>query len=302
MNNKIGYIICFLILVSSCKKDTLVIDDNNPPVYSAIPTVLIENYINRIYIDLIGREPLDSEMEIDVQYLRDNDVSIESRDSLIYKLQFDTLYIEGDESYKFAYFHRIYDMVKVRLIEGASNGDISFYMSNHYADYEVDSVAGNLIEAQKHLLKYYRLSAIIDSELDYYNNIIDIKEMHKRMIYNSIYDQINMNTFNFVNAAFDNLLFRYPTQNEFNNSYFMIEDNQPFSIFGYSGSNKLDFTNLICDSREFYEGIIQWTYLTMLARIPTSIERDFLMNNFYITTDFQKLQRFIMTTDEYAHF
>ena len=302
MNNKIGYIICFLIIVSSCKKDTLVIDDNNPPVYSAIPTVLIENYINRIYIDLIGREPLDSEMEIDVQYLRDNDVSIESRDSLIYKLQFDTLYIEGDESYKFAYFHRIYDMVKVRLIEGASNGDISFYMSNHYADYEVDSVAGNLIEAQKHLLKYYRLSAIIDSELDYYNNIIDIKEMHKRMIYNSIYDQINMNTFNFVNAAFDNLLFRYPTQNEFNNSYFMIEDNQPFTIFGYSGSNKLDFTNLICDSREFYEGIIQWTYLTMLARIPTSIERDFLMNNFYITTDFQKLQRFIMTTDEYAHF
>lgn len=302
MNNKIGYIICFLIVVSSCKKDILVIDDNNPPVYSAIPTVLIENYINRIYIDLIGREPLDSEMLIDVQYLRDNDVSIESRDSLIYKLQFDTLYIEGDESYKLAYFHRIYDMVKVRLIEGASNGDISFYMSNHYADYEVDSVAGNLIEAQKHLLKYYRLSAIIDSELDYYDNIIDIKEMHKRMIYNSIYDQINMNTFNFVNAAFDNLLFRYPTQNEFNNSYFMIEDNQPFTIFGYSGSNKLDFTNLICDSREFYEGIIQWTYLTMLARIPTSIERDFLMNDFYITTDFQKLQRFIMTTDEYAHF
>ena len=302
MNNKIGYIICFLIVVSSCKKDILVIDDNNPPVYSAIPTVLIENYINRIYIDLIGREPLDSEMLIDVQYLRDNDVSIESRDSLIYKLQFDTLYIEGDESYQLAYFHRIYDMVKVRLIEGASNGDISFYMSNHYADYEVDSVAGNLIEAQKNLLKYYRLSAIIDSELDYYNNIIDIKEMHKRMIYNSIYDQINMNTFNFVNAAFDNLLFRYPTQNEFNNSYFMIEDNQPFTIFGYSGSNKLDFTNLICDSREFYEGIIQWTYLTMLARIPTSIERDFLMNDFYITTDFQKLQRFIMTTDEYAHF
>jgi hypothetical protein len=302
LNNKIGYIICFLIVVSSCKKDILVIDDNNPPVYSAIPTVLIENYINRIYIDLIGREPLDSEMLIDVQYLRDNDVSIESRDSLIYKLQFDTLYIEGDESYQLAYFHRIYDMVKVRLIEGASNGDISFYMSNHYADYEVDSVAGNLIEAQKHLLKYYRLSDIIDSELDYYNNIIDIKEMHKRMIYNSIYDQINMNTFNFVNAAFDNLLFRYPTQNEFNNSYFMIEDNQPFTIFGYSGSNKLDFTNLICDSREFYEGIIQWTYLTMLARIPTSIERDFLMNDFYITTDFQKLQRFIMTTDEYAHF
>ena len=47
-----------------------------------------------------------------------------------------------------------------------------------------------------------------------------------------------MNTFNFVNAAFDNLLFRYPTQNEFNNSYFMIEDNQ---LGRFALSNLSDF-------------------------------------------------------------
>ena len=302
MNKKIGYIICCILLVSSCEKETVIVSNNDAPFYDKIPTVLLENYVNRIYIDLIGREPLDSEMVNDVEYLRENDVSFESRDFLIYKLQFDTVYISGDISYKFAYFHRIYDMVKVRLIEGASNGDISFYMSNHFADYEVDSVAGNLIEAQKHLIEYYKLKLVIDSESGYYDNIFDIKEMHKRMIYNSIYDQINMNTFNFINAAYDNLLFRYPTQNEFNNSYSMIEDKQPYTIFGFSGSNKYDFTNLICNSREFYEGVIHWAYLTMLARTPSTIERDFLMNDFYITNDFQKLQRFIMITDEYAHF
>ena len=302
MNKKIGYIICFVILILSCKEETIIIGNNNAPNYSEIPTTLLENYVNRLYIDLIGREPLDSEMENDVQYLRDRNVTLGSRDSLIFTLQFDTTYIPGDSSYKFAYFHRIYDMVKVRLIEGASNGDILFYMNNHYFDYEVDSVAGNLIDAQKHLIKYYRLYDLINSESRYYNGIIDIKEMHKRMIYNSIYDEINMNTFNFVNAAFDNLLFRYPTQNEFNNSYSMIEDKLPFIIFGYSGSNKEDFTNLICNSREFYEGVVHWSYLTMLARTPTTIETDFLMNDFYITNDFQKLQRFIMTTDEYAHF
>lgn len=201
MNNKIGYIICFLILILSCKKEALIIGNNNAPNYSEIPTILLENYINRLYIDLIGREPLDIEMENDVLYLRDKDVALEARDSLIMRLQFDTTYIPGDSSYKFAYFHRIYDMVKVRLIEGASNGDISFYMSNHYLDYEVDSVAGNLIEAQKHLIKYFRLNDVINSEIDYYNQLINIKEMHRRMIYNSIYDEINMNTFNFVNAA-----------------------------------------------------------------------------------------------------
>ena len=31
-----------------------------------------------------------------------------------------------------------------------------------------------------------------------------------------------MNTFNYINATFDNLLFRYPTQYEFNEAYLMI--------------------------------------------------------------------------------
>ena len=126
--------------------------------------------------------------------------------------------------------------------------------------------------------------------------------MHRRMLNNAIYDQINMNTFNFVNAAFDNLLFRYPTQNEFNNSYSMIEDEIPQIVLGFSGSNKDDLINIICNSREFYEGIIHWSYLTLLARVPSTIETDYLMNDFYITCDFHKLQRYIMKTDEYAHF
>ena len=302
MNKIFTYIVLCFLLITSCKKDVVIITDNNAPNYSEIPTILLENYVNRLYIDLIGREPLDDEMESDVQFLRDNDVSFESRDSLIFKLQFDTLYVPGDSSYKIAYFHRIYEMVKVRLIEGASNSYINTRMNTRYNRYVNDSIGGNLIDAHENLLKYFRFQDIISSESQFYNNIIDIKEMHKRMINNPIYDNINMNTFNFVNAAFDNLLFRYPTQNEFNNSYSMIEDNLPYSLFGYSGSNKDDFINLICDSREFYEGIIHWLYLNLVARTPTTLETDYLMNDFYVTCNFHKLQRYIMKTDEYAHF
>ena len=57
----------------------------------------------RIYIDLIGREPLDAEMINDVQFLRDSEVTLESRDSLLRKIQFDTTFVEGDSSYRFAY-------------------------------------------------------------------------------------------------------------------------------------------------------------------------------------------------------
>ena len=302
MNKYVFYIIFVAITITSCKKDVVIIPNNNAPIYSEIPTILLENYVNRLYIDLIGREPLDDEMSSDVQFLRDNDVSFQSRDSLIFKLQFDTVFIPGDSSYKIAYFHRIYEMVKVRLIEGVSNSHIQTVMNTRYNRYVNDSLGGNMISAHENLMKYYRFKDVISSESAYYNGLINIKEMHRRMINNPIYDNINMNTFNFVNAAFDNLLFRFPTQYEFNNSYAMIEDEQPYSVLGSSGTNKEDFINIICNTREFYEGIIHWTYLTLLARVPTTTETDFLMNDFYISCDFLKLQRYVMQTDEYAHF
>ena len=132
MRIKSLYIFLFLIGLLSCKKDIEIINDNDAPYYGEIPTLLLENYVNRLYIDLLGREPLDVEMENDVQFLRDKDITLESRGDLIIKLQTDTNFIEGDSSYKFAYYHRMYDMIKVRLIEGASNNYIGSELSNHY--------------------------------------------------------------------------------------------------------------------------------------------------------------------------
>ena len=293
----------FLIfLFLSCKKDPEVIPNNNAPYYNEIPTILLENYVNRVYIDLLGREPLDQEMEQDVQFLRDHDVSIGSRDTLLYKLQFDTAYVPGDSSYKYAYFHRMYEMFKVRLIEGASNSYISNELGNHYLNYINDSVNGNMLDANNKLRQYNILNDVLKSEHQYYDGEIEINEVHRRMIYNSVYDQINMNTFNFINAAFDNLLFRYPTQYEFDEVYKMIEDNTAQIVLGSSGNNKEGFTYIICDTKEFYEGVIIWAYGTLLARIPTTEETDLLMNSFYFDNDFQWVQRQIMKTDEYAHF
>lgn len=296
------YFILFILYFVSCKKDKEIIADNNAPNYLEIPTILLENYVNRIYIDLIGREPFDDEMIRDVQYLRNSNVSIESRDTLLYKLQFDTTYIEGDSSYKFAYFHRSYEMIKVRLLEGASNTYISQDLNNWWNAYISDSLSNDLINANKKLLQYHRLNNVIASELDYYNSEIEISEIYRRMIYNSVYDKINMNTFNFINAAFDNLLFRYPTQYEFEESYLMIESNTAQVVLNFSGNNKEDFSYIISNCRGFYEGMIIWSYQALLARNPSTQEIDYLMQNFYIHHDYQWVQRQIMKTNEYAHF
>ena len=298
------FFILFSIIISfsSCKKNLDVIPNNDAPYYGEIPTILLENYVNRIYIDLIGREPIDEEMQNDVQFLRDSDVTIESRDALLYKLQFDTTFVEGDSSYKFAYFHRMYEMLKVRLLEGVSNAYISQDLNNLWNDYKRDSLNNNLLEANKKLMQYHILNDVLESELAYYNNEIEISEVHRRMIYNPVYDKIHMNTFNFINAAFDNLLFRFPTQYEFNESYIMIEDNTSQIILNSSGNNKEDFCQIISDSRGFYEGVIIWSYRSLLARDPSTQEIDFLMQIFYYDHDFQWVQRQIMQTDEYAHF
>ena len=297
------FIISFIILsLLSCKKDDVLIGNNNAPYYGGVPTVMVEFYVNRVFIDLIGREPFDEEMENEVAFLRSYDLSMEGRDSLIIKLQTDTTFIEGDSSYKFAYYHRMYEILKVRMIEGASNGYIESEAGNAYQRYVVDSIAGEMLDAYKRLLIYHNLHDVIKSELQYYNGIIGIKEIHRRMIFNSVYDEINMNVFNYINAVFDNLLFRYPTIFEFDESYKMISDNTPQILLGQSGQSKYDFADIVCDSRGFYEGVIQWTYLTLLARVPTSEEVDKLMNKFYYDYDLQYIQRQIMISDEYAHF
>jgi hypothetical protein len=188
------------------------------------------------------------------------------------------------------------------MIEGASNGYIESEAGNAYQRYVVDSIAGEMLDAYKRLLIYHNLQDVIKSELQYYNGIIGIKEIHRRMIFNAVYDEINMNVFNYINAVFDNLLFRYPTLFEFDESYKMISDNTPQILLGQSGQSKYDFADIVCDSKGFYEGVIQWAYLTLIARVPTSEEVDKHMNTFYYDYDFQYIQRQIMISDEYAHF
>ena len=288
--------------MSSCKREDNIIPNNNAPYYGEIPTLLLDNYVNRCYIDLLGREPLDNEMIEDVKFLRDNEVTIESRDQLLYKLQFDTTFIEGDSSYNQAYFHRFYELVKVRLIEGAANSYINSENANWLFEYEKDSIAGNMINAYKRLLEYNKLNDILKSEKQYRNGLISVSEYHRRMVYNSIYDDINMNTFNYINAIFDNLLFRYPTSYEFNECKLMIDDNSTQILMGASGNCKYDVTTIICNSDEFYEGLVNWSFITFLGREANVQERDELMNNLITFNDYQRIQRIILSSDEYAHF
>ena len=298
----LGLLSTLFILSSGCKKDTDLIPDNAPPYYSEVSDLLIENYINRVYIDQIGREPFDTEMNAERTTLKAAKLSFESREAMILKLQTNTNFIEGDISYKHAYYNRLYEQGKARFIEAASNAEIHEVMGPISAGILNDSLNGNWEGVADRYAKLEQLQAVLDSEELYFNGEIGIAQMCAPMINNAVYDKIHMNTFNFVNASFDNLFFRYPTESEFFAGFNMVEYNQPATLLGQSGQNRFEYIDILVNSREFYEGLIVWSYQVLLAREPSTAETNQLMMDLWADHDLQKVQRAIMTTDEYAHF
>jgi len=286
----------------SCKKDADFIPDNDAPYYGVIPTVIVENYVNRTFIDLIGREPFDTELAYWVEYLRTTEYATSTRVLMVNTLQNDTAYIEGDISYKHAYYQRFYDLVKTRFIEGASDDIIYQRIGNLNFAIQIDSLNGAYAAAAEKLKEVQKLLNIVESKDRYREGEITIDSVCAFMVDNAIFDEINMNTFNFVNATFDSYFWRYPTQTEFWAGFNMIETNQSEILFGQSGGNRADFVNILISQNEFYEGNVIWAYTTLLAREPSTQEIVKSIGDFVSTKNFQKVQRDIVISDEYAGF
>jgi hypothetical protein len=188
------------------------------------------------------------------------------------------------------------------LLEGASDAEIDFYMGLSQNDIFSDSLNGDSLGMQRAKLevaKYQRVKAI---PFELRSGVIDIRTAYARLLNNGVYDFINMNSFNFVRASFNDLFGRYPTQNEFDNSFAMVDANESRLVLGQPGQNKGDFINILVNSTEFKEGLIRWAYKTFMARDATTAEVNALMQDFNTTLNFPRMQKEILKTDEYANF
>lgn len=292
----------FLSTLLYCKKEPTIIPDNIPINGKYVSTIQIENYVNKLFIDLLGREPLDSESEIEVALLKESKLSVESRETLVIKLQSNTDFIDGDTSYQMAYYQRIYEMVELKMLEGVEHSYMRSKISQKTNLLESAILDGDSASATILRKDIQELKNIFSIREDYRLGLIDMDEIFARLIDNMIYDLINMNTFNFINASFEDLFFRLPSIQEYNTGYDMVEHNVSGFILGKSGTNKEDYIAIITDSKEFYQGLIIWTYQMSLGRDPTAKEVYTLLEDFYITHDYQVLQQKIMITDEYAKF
>lgn len=296
-------IIALAAFAVGCRKTTeRIVPNNQAPWYDGVPTVLVENYVNRLFIDLLGREPIDAEMDEHVAFLRAGNLSLDARAALITRIQTDTLPVAGDSSYASVYYKRLYEQMKVRLLEGVSDANLNQEIGILRQGAVVDSLNGDSTAMREKQALMRKFELVLQSQWDYRYGLQNLDTVCARMVDNPVYDFINMNSFNFINATFDNLYFRFPTQSEFERAYEMVDASEPASLFGQTGSNKDDYIRIVVAQREFWQGLVIWAYKTMLARDPASAEVYQAMQQLQQNRNFHLTLRNILVTDEYANF
>lgn len=298
-----------IISLSSCKKKDPkieVVSDNTAPYYDKVPRVKVENYVNRLFIDIIGREPFDDEMKAETDNLIANGLALSTRETLITKLQSSEVHIFGDSSYAIAANKRWYDLLTVRLTEGFGENDfLNQYGIVNFAR-KVDSLNGNWagFYANKNAAEQLRNAAT--AKWDYYHKTIEIEEYCARLINNPLTfqktDSYMGNEDNTIKYTFNDLLFRKYTANEFTIARDMILNGKSGVLFNQSGHSKGDYIYILTHCNEFYEGTVKWLYKTFLARYPTTEEVVSLVKTLPIDKDIRRIQRNILKSDEYANF
>ena len=300
---KLFLLVISLFILHSCKKDEVAYFDNNePPYYAKVPTVKIRNYVNRLFIDLIGREPTDLELDKEAEALKALDVSDASRLALINRLMSDSNFVVGDTSYTLAYHKRLYELGKIRFLDGVSEQTLIDQAAIFKSDAYSDSLSGDIPGYEENTEAFNKLNAVLSSRKSYQSGEISLAKQLEAFLNNSIYDLINMNSFNFVNACFNDLFFRFPTQSEFQVSFNIVEDNLPGIVFGKGAQTKTELVKALTESQECTQGVIIWNYITLLARNPSSGELSQEMLKYGVDKDLKAFQKRLLIKNEYANF
>ncbi len=291
-----------LLVLTTCKKTEVIEQEIHMtnfvdtvsviPPYDGVNTTIVENYVNKLYIDLIGREPTTAELKADAATLKNNDLDQDSRETVISGV------ISSSE-----YYNRFFEIASDNMLNGIDSitmeqdGIGLLEVIKNMALLNGDTATADLAD-----IEILKLRAVLDATGEYRKGLITINEYHRRFVFNYAYDQINMGSENFIVSCFENLLYRLPTDDETSNGVTMV-DGAPAFIFLQEGQSKEDFVSIITQVDDFYEGLVVGVYLNLLLRKPTSIEMadatEELLNS---TSTYQELQKELTKTQEYAGF
>lgn len=276
------YISLVFILLSCSKYEIEEVSGNQPPSEKLITQEMKEAYINRLYITLTGRKPSSTDFASATDYLNVDD-GVDGRAQVI-----------EDVMSSQDYTIRLYDIARADYLESV---DTSLIRSDYeQALYILQTATGPTKEYFEEVAA--ELKSLLEIPDGLISGAVDVTEVHRRLVNNMYYDDINMGTENFVVATFQNFLFRYPTNVELENASAMV-DGVPGSVFLQAGNSKLDFIDIFFNTDDYAEGVVITLYRKYLFRDPSTAEMYNDTQAYLSDMDYGTLQQKLLSSDEY---
>lgn len=274
-----------LLFLASCKKyEEDVVTGNVAPPDETFANTTIENYINKTYISLMGREPDVAELQAGISVLKLSNVSASGRDNFLNQVLS-----------KPGYYPHLFNMNNNDLLNNQDTSDIAnriLLFQFLLTDSTYFPLWGTLQFELNRLLALQQIASQLQS------GNADVIDLHRTLIDNFYYDQINMGSLNFVVSMFQNFLNRYPTVNELDAGIAMVDGSNAI-LFGQVGGSKQDFITIFFSSYDYYEGQVRSLYLRYLFREPTSTESTGLTLQYKSTGNYKQMQKAILSTNEF---
>lgn len=279
-------IIVTLFTIACKKKAELVeINGNQAPPDNTISSVVKENYVNKVYISVLGRKPDSTELANGLSFINENGLSVANRMNFL-----------DDVFSKPTYNQRLYEIESVKLLNSfdtaAINEQIAVYQflltDSTYAPYypQINIELG-------------RLQQLKNVPADLNNGSLNTIGLHRRLINNYFYDQINMGTQNFVVSTFQHFLDRYPSDSELEQGKNMVNGLNSI-LFLTQGTTKDNYMDILLNTDNYFESQVRELYLRYLFRQPTSAEMVKYAASYKSDLNYKKLQKEILALDEYV--
>jgi hypothetical protein len=274
-----------VLLFSSCKKyEEETVPGNQAPPDQTIDPVVIENYVHKVYISTLGREPDSVELNSGMNLLLSQNLSISSRNQFL-----NNVFSNQEFNDKFC------ERARIDLLQGLDTAEITQRIIIYQLLLTDTSYMLFWDDIQAEINRLGEMKEVPDSLAA---GVINFKEVQRRYIDNSFYDELNMGSFNFVVSLFQHFLNRYPTQNEVDAGVNMV--NGLSSVFFLTaGQSKHDFENIFFGSTDFYEGEVRGLYQQYLFRTPTSVEMTDGTLLYMQNDDYIELQKSILSKNEF---
>jgi hypothetical protein len=276
---------------SSCEKELhedVVLWGNTPPPYAGMSTVQLHTLLNRIHIDLLGRGATADELETLTAAWRGGGLTDSTLSVLVAGLQ------ERNE-----YFRNIDVIFWGKCLNASDSITVQAEIDLYRYLRDVALIVGDTALAYFYEPPLQDLLDLQSAAADWQAGSIGIEAYLARLIHNTVYDNVNMGSENYVLATFENLFFRKPTGYELAQGIAMVDGGSAF-LFLQDGNSKRDFVAIATTAAPFYEGLVLEAYRHLLGRRPDSPEMIAGLDALGAGTDYQALQRLIITSAAYV--